>query len=447
MAFLVYLTDYICSGTLIHPKYVLTARHCINSELVKVQLGKYDVEEESRQDVQEITISRKHKHVRYDVGLLLLAKPATLEPGHVQPICLPLYSSLQMYFPQTVTISGWGLTETNNPARVLMKANTPVSMSGTECNEDHMMCVGGVKNSNHCSGDSGGPYQAPILQLGNGRVCCVPPDPGRLISHRNAVKLAQLSCGTPGLELKIQNGTFAQRGEFPWMAILVYSTDLICSGTLIHPKYVLTTRHCIKSELVKVQLGKYDMEEDYTEWREEVLEITISRKLKHVRYDVGLLLLTKPATLQEGHVQPICLPLYSSLQMYLPQTVTISGWGVAFENQPMSVLRKANTPVLMSGKGCNEDHMICVGGVNHSNPCLGDSGGPYQALSKYGNNSGGRYVQYGIISEGPAICNRPVHPSRGVMEVSWQMLNISDVAIQTNDAFLFATVHRCTSVS
>uniref|UniRef100_A0A182R5Z1 Peptidase S1 domain-containing protein n=1 Tax=Anopheles funestus TaxID=62324 RepID=A0A182R5Z1_ANOFN len=242
------------------------------------------------------------------------------------------------------------------------------------------------------------------------RVCCVPPKIDHLISHPNAAKLAQTTCGTIGSINKIENGTFAQRGEFPWMVKLVYKRKEVCSGTLIHPRFVLTARHCINTKLTKVQLGIHDLRK-----KDGVQEIKIVKTSLHNIYDVGLLELAKPAMLDEDLVQPICLPVYASLRMYLPRTVTISGWGMMKNHKLPSVLMKADTSVSMNEQTCNNDHMICVGGLKHLNHCPGDSGGPYQALSTFGELSGGRYVQYGIISDGPAYCSSPDRPSRGVL--------------------------------
>uniref|UniRef100_A0A182PGK6 Peptidase S1 domain-containing protein n=1 Tax=Anopheles epiroticus TaxID=199890 RepID=A0A182PGK6_9DIPT len=254
------------------------------------------------------------------------------------------------------------------------------------------------------------------------RVCCVPPaNPQRLIIHPIAAKLAQVPCGVNGFVKKIQNGVETQRGEFPWMAYLVYKSRVICSGTLIHPSYVLTARHCINRDLVRVRLGLYDLlespncpngEPDCPQ--AQVQEIAIVEKIRSHKHDVGLLRLAAPATLREMSVQPICLPVYASLRMYLPQTVTITGWGLNEMNRRVSKLLKARTTVLNSETpGCTKDYMICVGGDNNSNHCDGDSGGPYQALGVYGEET--RYVQYGVISDGSTSCGNPTRPSRGVL--------------------------------
>ncbi|XP_053667411.1 CLIP domain-containing serine protease HP8-like [Anopheles marshallii] len=242
-------------------------------------------------------------------------------------------------------------------------------------------------------------------------VCCIPPSTERLISHPNAAKLSQSLCGTVAVEDKIQNGTIVQRGEFPWMAKLVYRGDYVCSGTLIHPRYVLTAQHCIKPQLVKVQLGVHDLREESP----EVQEINVMEVFKYHLYDVGLLRLAKSATVDGDFVRTICLPIFSRLRMYFPPSLTITGWGNTEMNRLSDVLLKAETAVIRNNEECDNAYIICVGGVQHRNHCPGDSGGPYQALSKFGRHPGERVVQYGIIRDGTVYCSHPDYPSRGIL--------------------------------
>ncbi|XP_053669832.1 kallikrein-13-like [Anopheles nili] len=253
------------------------------------------------------------------------------------------------------------------------------------------------------------------------RVCCIPPKTDRLISHPNAAKLAKIPCGTIGLMVKIQDGTYAQRGEFPWMVYLVYKYKRTCSGTLIHPSYVLTAHHCVQPGLEKVRLGEYNLEEKSQcspgeaagEACSHVQEIAISQKFRNHAHDVGLLRLAQPASLDGDLVRPICLPLYLNLRLHVPLTVSITGWGLTEKGKPSNILMKAETQVVTKEKGCTNDYVICVGGHNNSNHCNGDSGGPYQAQGTFGGFN--RFVQYGIISDGSRYCATPDRPSRAVL--------------------------------
>uniref|UniRef100_A0A182NS11 Peptidase S1 domain-containing protein n=1 Tax=Anopheles dirus TaxID=7168 RepID=A0A182NS11_9DIPT len=624
-------TDLACGGTLIHPLYVLTARHCIATSRNApkfVLLGIHDIQKYVScnvnpalhcEEVQKISVVKgvydTKVHVRNsDIGLLRLAREAELVQGRVLPICLPLYASLRVQMPESVLITGWGTTEKDILSNVLLKANTSVAMRGTECAQDFFICVGGKNDSNHCKGDSGGPYQAvspfggntrfvqygvisggsaycsepnqyrylgteatqsgckpnqhcvpfghcrkererllplfgtprlteeinrirctpkvhskektyiccdskcefnnkpgvcmprescptskarakrqqkawseqqpcyvhdqteylcctnphcvkqpalcdkpkPAMQritsgfpacTGKGksgsvvpeimcdaqdqlhrlsnskRVCCAPPTPDRLISHPKAARLANMACGTAGYTIKIQNGEFAHRGEFPWMALLVYKhKQTRCGGTLIHPSYVLTAKHCIKSNSnpTHVMLGVHDAldtppcskttREPYCS---QVQQISVAKHLRHDKFDIGLLRLASKAKLDPNSVFPICLPLYASLRMQMPESVIITGWGKTENEIVSNVLLKATTPVVKRDTECPNDNLICAGGKNNSNHCSGDSGGPYQKISSFGGSN--RYVQYGVISTGSRYCSVLTELSKGML--------------------------------
>lgn len=60
-------------------------------------------------------------------------------------------------------------------------------------------------------------------------------------------------CGFHPTGVKIFGGQEAELDEFPWMAILQYSSpkgmQQLCSGSLINQRYVITAAHCIESNL------------------------------------------------------------------------------------------------------------------------------------------------------------------------------------------------------
>ncbi|KFB37180.1 AGAP001648-PA-like protein [Anopheles sinensis] len=219
----------------------------------------------------------------------------------------------------------------------------------------------------------------------NKKVCCAKQEPTRLIAHHKVEKLARMSCGIVSVDVpKVYNGNQTVDGEFPWMAKLVYSSSHICSGTLIHPSYVLTAGHCVKPGLTKVRLGLRDLRK--AAQSTEMQEISIAQRISNNMYDVALLRLTNPAEVDGSMVRPICLPLYANLRMRVPNKLIIAGWGGTDRLRASYELLKGETPVVSPGK-CKKENEVCIGGETaQSNQCAGDSGGPYQAMDIYHEN-------------------------------------------------------------
>ncbi|KAJ7378272.1 Chymotrypsinogen B [Desmophyllum pertusum] len=120
--------------------------------------------------------------------------------------------------------------------------------------------------------------------------------------------------------------------------------------------------------------------------------------MQHLRHDVAVLKLSRPATLG-GKINTICLPSHGS-RVSPGATCYVTGWGRInpSNNQLAPLLKQASAPVATHSqcratnrRTVDESSMVCVGGQG-SSVCNGDSGGPLSC------NEGGRWVLRGAAS-------------------------------------------------
>uniref|UniRef100_A0A0A9XVS9 Phenoloxidase-activating factor 2 n=1 Tax=Lygus hesperus TaxID=30085 RepID=A0A0A9XVS9_LYGHE len=174
---------YMCAGSLIHERVVMTVAHCANQlvpENTVLRAGAWDLScNEEAYPHQDRIVSQIIMHSQYnaryvtnDVALLVTTTPFKFAMN-VDILCLPKIDDVVS--DDSCIGAGWGKNETGAFQHAMKYVELP-TVSRDECESklqetrlgpyftlpESVMCAGGVPGKDTCKGDGGSPLICPI---------------------------------------------------------------------------------------------------------------------------------------------------------------------------------------------------------------------------------------------------------------------------------------------
>uniref|UniRef100_A0A1Y9IW32 Peptidase S1 domain-containing protein n=1 Tax=Anopheles minimus TaxID=112268 RepID=A0A1Y9IW32_9DIPT len=319
---------------------------------------------------------------------------------------------------------------------VLVNAESNIVLNGTYaacdggyCMPKHLCPTGRINDVSNL-----GPNRLVTVRIGEEnecgdfmKICCKNPEQ---INYKCGVSNPQ------GMVYDVESElTYAKYAEFPWTVVIFQKASSgnnpmlahVGGGSLIHPKFVVTTAHTLKdSQRYVARFGEWDMESDGEIYPTQDIEIWETIKHPHFRdvsppeNDVALAVL-KENVIYSEHIRPLCIP--SAQDNFDGQRCIASGWGLDVRTgQPPAMMKRMELNVLSHTRCLTSFYLFglivmlhdsnkCVSAVQDQNYCFRDGG-----TSLACQRADGSYVLAGLPSW-VLYCNIPAVPA-GILDVT-----------------------------